>query len=138
MSAFGFQSKGLDNWTGLITEKDLLPGMTLCKNIKNKRFPCVNLYDNLGILPDGRAVACACREPNGTSTLVVGNVKTNTLLEIGEKVAKIRQNWLKNGSIPPICRGCSAYGVKMIRGVFADLMAQLRVRDEFITAKLQL
>jgi hypothetical protein len=138
ISAFGFQSKGLDNWTGLVTEKDLLPGMTLRKEIKNKRFPCFNLYDNLGILPDGRAVACACREANGTSTLVVGNVKTDTLLELGEKVARLRQDWLKNGSIPPICRGCSGYGVKIIRGAFADSMRQLRARHEFITGSLPL
>ncbi|HTZ10750.1 MAG TPA: radical SAM/SPASM domain-containing protein [Candidatus Margulisiibacteriota bacterium] len=138
LSAIGFQSRNLDNWTGLITEKDLLPGMTLCKNIKNKRFPCFELYDKLGILPDGRAVACACREANGMSSLVVGNVKTDTLLEIGERVAKMRQDWLKNGNIPPICRGCLGYGVKVIRGAFPDLMAQLRARDEFITAKKQI
>jgi hypothetical protein len=129
--AIGLQSKGFDNWGGLVTEKDLLPGMTLCKNAAHKRFPCFNLYDNLAIMPDGTAVACACREANATSALVVGNAKTDTLLEIGQRAAKLRQDWL-DGNIPAICRGCSGYGVKIIRGSINDMVAHLKPRHEFI------
>ncbi len=107
-SAIEIQSKGFDNWAGKITEEDLLPGMTLKKSRTRKTFPCGQLYAHLGIYPDGTAIACGCRDLDGTSDLRVGNVVTEPLPEMGLRVAKIRAAW-RDGNIPYICKSCTMY-----------------------------
>lgn len=125
-----YHSHGFDNWGGMITQKDLLPGMKMIKDVR-KPYPCLHLYADLGVHVDGTAVACVCREPFGKSDLVVGHVRTHSLRELGHNVAKLRQAWAE-GKVPHLCRHCTSY-VNLPRTVLdGSMLRELRVRKQLM------
>jgi radical SAM protein with 4Fe4S-binding SPASM domain len=103
-----------DNWSGRIRGGDLTGNMRLrpktmlfLKNIN----PCSLLYDRVAILPNGDIALCGCRELNGDSELVIGNIESSSLQEQydSERVRAIRRRWLSKKIIPDICRDCTNY-----------------------------
>ncbi len=132
-SDISIMSKGFDNWAGKIQEKDLLPGQTLMKLDAPGSSPCVQLYAHLGFYPDGLAIGCACRDLEGDSELVVGNIKDVEMGELGKRVEKLRSNW-KKGQIPEICKSCTMY--QSIDSQASNQFIQdLKKRHNFITHK---
>ncbi len=96
-----------DNWTGLITEKDLPEGQKF-REIVDMSKPCSLFYKGLIILANGSVGACWCRDLEGT--LIVGNIYKNTLSQIwqGKKLQKLRDDW-EQGKIPEVCKNCYQY-----------------------------
>jgi len=99
-----------DNWGGQIKKKDLLGIQDLKIPSKIKIYPCKSLQ-SLYIMPDGDIRVCGCRIINTfKDELVIGNIKTDSLINIKES-----NNWkkiiskFKNGSLPKVCKECSFY-----------------------------
>ena len=69
------------------------------------------LYGGISIQSDGTATLCGCRDVDGDSELVVGNITDSSLMELyrAERVTAIRQNWLNGRKVPDICQGCRHY-----------------------------
>jgi MoaA/NifB/PqqE/SkfB family radical SAM enzyme len=103
-----------DSWDGRIQKKNLSGNMKIRPNIMNffrRNTPCAMLYGALGVLVDGTVTACPCRDLNGNSDLVLGNVKERNLQEmyLSPKLQQIREDWLSGLTIPDICRNCLHY-----------------------------
>jgi radical SAM protein with 4Fe4S-binding SPASM domain len=100
-----------DNWTGLILQDDLVPGMKLAEDTKRTKMkPCSRLVD-VQILANGDVRLCGCRMGNTSNDdLVVGNLLKQSLSEIwySDKVGEIWENFLYQ-KYPKICLDCSYY-----------------------------
>lgn len=96
-----------DNWTGLITKKDLPKGQKFRK-IGSMEKPCSLFYRGLIILTNGEVGACWCRDME--TQLIVGNIYKNSLEEIwnGKKLKSLRKNW-QEGRLPEVCKKCYQY-----------------------------
>ncbi len=98
-----------DNWAGAIASTDLSPEMNLLP-IPEKKGPCELLMVYPKILVNGDVTACGCRDYNGKSELILGNLHQNTLQEIWQngKIEKIfKRFW--NQDYPDICKDCRLY-----------------------------
>lgn len=103
-----------DDWGGRIKSADLPKGMAirpLPPLIMRRKNPCSMLYGGISIQADGTATLCGCRDVDGDSELVIGNIKDSSLMKLyrSEGVTTIRQNWLKGRKVPDICQGCRHY-----------------------------
>lgn len=103
-----------DNWSGRINNADLPNGMFIrFKNInfKRKYTPCSMLYVGLGILVDGSITCCACRDLNGDSELVLGNILDTSLEDAwqSKELVELRNEWKSGKYVPKICRDCRHY-----------------------------
>ena len=98
-----------DSWNGMIRQSDLLGFMKL-RELEQKSEPCSILYAGLSVFWNGDVTVCGCRDLNGDSELVLGNIMKSSLIDLwrGEKLKKIRQGFLE-GEIPDICKNCSHY-----------------------------
>lgn len=106
-----------DSWSGKIKQSDLFGFMKL-RELEPKHGPCSMFYaDGSTVLWNGDVTVCGCRDLNGDSDLILGNIMETSLIELwkGEKMEKLRQNfWV--GEMPDICRDCSHYySVKNLR-----------------------
>lgn len=99
-----------DNWTGLIKQEDLLEGMHMRHLKESKNEPCFWLYHGPVIYVDGRMGLCGCRDLNASSELVVGDIKTDRIIDIwqSKKVKELRKIFYQNKS-PEICQRCTNY-----------------------------
>ena len=103
-----------DDWSGRIKAADLTGNMRLRPKsllfFKNNN-PCSLLYDRVAILPNGDISLCGCRELNGDSELIIGNINRLSLTEAYCSMysKQIRKKWLTNKIIPDICRDCTNY-----------------------------
>lgn len=103
-----------DSWSGRIKSEDLTGNMKIRSTMFNfikRKIPCLAIYSGIGILVDGTATVCPCRDLNGDSDLVVGNINNSSLKDIyySERLEKLRDNWLEGKYIPNICRDCTHY-----------------------------
>jgi radical SAM protein with 4Fe4S-binding SPASM domain len=103
-----------DSWGGRITPDNLPKNMKIRPtffNFLNKKNPCFMLYLGIGILVDGKATACPCRDLNGDSDLVIGNINKSSLYNIynSEALEKLRNKWREGKYIPNICKDCNHY-----------------------------
>jgi len=103
-----------DSWSGRIKPEDLTGNMKLRPNalmFMKKRTPCAQLWSGVGVLVDGTVTACACRDLNGDSDLVLGNINKSSLPDLyhSEYVKKLRGDWFDGRNIPNICRDCTHY-----------------------------
>ena len=98
-----------DSWNGMIKQSDLLGFMKL-RELERKSDPCSILYSGLSVFWNGDVTVCGCRDLNGDSELILGNIMETSLIDLwnGEKLKKIRQGFRK-GEIPDICKDCSHY-----------------------------
>lgn len=73
--------------------------------------PCYRLYQGLMLFSNGKVGACACRDFEASSELILGSVEENSLDEMwnGDKLKQIRSNWLTGKSIPAVCQNCRSY-----------------------------
>jgi MoaA/NifB/PqqE/SkfB family radical SAM enzyme len=104
-----FNLMHFDNWGGRIGQAQLSGTMRL-KKPPRKREPCSVLYRAPKVLSNGDLTLCGCRDLNGDSELVLGNVAERSILEMWHdpRVAEIRQGFY-HGRVPRICRDCSLY-----------------------------
>jgi len=103
-----------DDWGGRIKPTSLPKGMKirpLILSLWRRKAPCSMLYGSITILSDGTATMCGCRDINGDSELVLGNIKESSLLELYKSynLKNIRKYWLNDKRIPNICQDCRHY-----------------------------
>jgi radical SAM protein with 4Fe4S-binding SPASM domain len=103
-----------DSWSGRIKQEDLTGTMKIRSkklHVLKGRIPCSSLYFGIGVLVDGTVTACACRDLEGKSDLVLGNINTTSLREMwhSAKLKQLRNNWKRFGNVPDICSDCSHY-----------------------------
>lgn len=105
------------SWGGLIKQSDLSGYMKLIP-LREKKRPCSMFYaDGPTVLWDGKVTVCGCRELNGNSELILGNISEFSLGELwhSEKLKQLRSGFQK-GKVPDLCRSCSAYNsVEILR-----------------------
>jgi len=99
-----------DNWAGLIKQEDLLDGMYMRYRGEPEKEPCFWLYHGPIIYADGKMGLCGCRDLNANSELIVGDIKTDRIIDIwqSKKVKELRERYNK-GEFPNICQKCTNY-----------------------------
>lgn len=104
-----FNLHHFDSWSGRIRPEDLSGTMRLKKS-PPKTEPCSILYRVPKVLSNGDFTLCGCRDLNGDSELVLGNIRDKTILEMWRdpRVEEIRRGFYSS-VIPGICRDCSMY-----------------------------
>lgn len=98
-----------DSWSGRIKQEALSGAMRLRKTPK-KIEPCSYLFTGPMILSNGDMTLCGCRDLNGDSDLVLGNIKDKSILEMwhDRRVKSIRNGFYLS-RYPKICQDCSFY-----------------------------
>lgn len=98
-----------DSWSGRI-KQDALSGSMRLRKVPKKIEPCSFLFTSPMILSNGDMTLCGCRDLNGDSDLVLGNIKDKSILEMwhDSRVKSIR-NGFYSLRYPKICKDCSAY-----------------------------
>ena len=73
--------------------------------------PCQRLFRGLMIFSNGKVGACACRDFEATSELILGNVEENSISEMwnGKQLEQIRSDWKTGKNIPKVCQNCRSY-----------------------------
>ena len=102
-----------DNWSGRIESADLSGTMKIrpdAYKLVKRRLPCAQLWVGTLILVDGTVTACGCRDLNGDSELVLGNIRETPLRVMlrSEYFHKLQSDWL-SGKLPSICVDCRHY-----------------------------
>jgi radical SAM protein with 4Fe4S-binding SPASM domain len=94
------------NWGGRMS--GTLPGDAQWAPETENHLTCMLLIIALQVYWDGRVSACACCDYDAGRDLAVGDVKTQTLVQIYNAVAN-RQIWANQESdkMQPICRNCT-------------------------------
>ena len=98
-----------DSWNGRIKKSDLIGEMELRPN-KPKNKPCSMFYaDGPTILWNGDELS-ECRELNGDSELMLGNIMDSSLLSLfnSDKIRQMREGFA-NGNLPDLCVNCTHY-----------------------------
>lgn len=103
-----------DSWSGRIKQENLVGNMKIRPKVfhfMRKNNPCSMMYSGVGVLVDGTVTVCPCRDLNGDSDLVIGNINESSLHDIyySKHLEELRNNWLEGKYIPDICRDCSHY-----------------------------
>ena len=117
-----------DDWGGRIKQDELPKGMNIRPNrlvFMKKKSPCSMLYGGITVLSNGTVTLCGCRDLNGDSDLVVGNIIKDNLANLynSQLLSKIRNDWIMKMMIPDICRDCKHYTPvtnKMLKEVRAN------------------
>jgi len=73
--------------------------------------PCFRLFEGVQIFSNGKVGACACRDFEASSELILGSVQEKTLPEMwnGGQLAQIRSDWQEGRKVPNICSECRSY-----------------------------
>jgi len=100
-----------ENWSGMITDKDLPSGCTLGENLSledKSKEPCWELYRKVYVMSDGRVGVCPTRDLEGE--IEIGNSNEKKLINIwrDKKLKEFKKNWVK-GSLPKVCVDCDRY-----------------------------
>lgn len=100
-------SRRADDWNGHVK----LPSFLEKKPFLPRAFtPCKRLYEGLRVFSDGKVGACACRDFEGNSELILGHTDSGLhRLWRGEGLSKIRRRWRYRNQIPAICKRCRDY-----------------------------
>jgi hypothetical protein len=96
------------DWGGTVELPSYLRPLPLWP--RNHR-PCYRLFEGVQIFSNGKVGACACRDYEASSELILGSVQENTLTEMwnGEQIARIRSDWRSGHHVPEICSKCRSY-----------------------------
>lgn len=97
-----------DNWQGAVQLPSFIPLRPLTWRAHR---PCQMLYSGLMLYSNGNVGACACRDFEASSELILGNVANASLSEMwhGAKLQQIRSDWLRSNRVPEICQSCRHY-----------------------------
>jgi radical SAM protein with 4Fe4S-binding SPASM domain len=98
----------VDDWQGAVT----LPSYLKKRPLYPRAFrPCALLYAGLMLYSNGKVGACACRDFEASSELILGNVRDQPLAEAwtGERLAGLRRKWRTRNQVPVICQSCRHY-----------------------------
>jgi radical SAM protein with 4Fe4S-binding SPASM domain len=78
--------------------------------LRQRSAPCAMTYSGLMVRSDGKVQICACESSVNAPELIVGDIGTETLLEIwtGERVRALR-NSFGDGTLNPNCSRCDYY-----------------------------
>ena len=97
-----------DTWAGLITDEDLLGGVCLRSTIELNNEPCLWLYYGSVIYVDAKIGLYGWRDLNANSKLIVGDLKTDKLIDVWRsKEAKNQRKRFYNGDFPDIWQRCT-------------------------------
>jgi radical SAM protein with 4Fe4S-binding SPASM domain len=96
------------DWGGAVKLPEYLRPLPLWPR---EHRPCYRLFEGVQIFSNGKVGACACRDFEASSELILGSVQENTLTEMwnGEELARIRSNWQTGRRVPEICSNCRSY-----------------------------
>ena len=98
----------VDDWLGVITEKDLPEGYKLQKvKAPLRKRGCMMLY-SLTVHPKGDIQVCACRNIFDDPGLHIGDIRSMSLVEAYAAIPKVLDKW-EAGEFPESCRKCSMY-----------------------------
>lgn len=102
---------GYDNWSGMITDQDLIGHMEFVAVTTYKPRPCRRMFELL-IKWDGKAKACGCRFGNSgvKDDLDIGCLESSSLKAIwfGDRLKQMRRSFI-NKTINVLCRDCGLY-----------------------------
>jgi len=108
----GFVRTTYENWSGVISDKEMIGDMKLIRRPPVKKdIPCGLLFFNPGVLPDGHMRACSCWYlTTNYDKLTLPKITERPLADIlfGDEHRKIMLDWT-DGDLPPPCSGCSNY-----------------------------
>lgn len=98
----------VDDWIGAVKLPDYLKKRPLYPRAFR---PCRLLYSGLMVYSNGKVGACACRDFEASSELILGNVGDVSVAEMwnGEKLKSLRLNWKRQNQVPTICQSCRHY-----------------------------
>jgi len=99
-----------DNWSGHISEGDLIGNMTL-NDAKERPVPCQRMTHDLAVLPDGKVRVCSCRYfRTNHDELVIGDLNEKPMKEIhfGDTHRQLLKD-VAQGKWPRVCDKCSLY-----------------------------
>jgi radical SAM protein with 4Fe4S-binding SPASM domain len=98
----------VDDWLGAVT----LPAYLKKRPLIPRPFrPCRLLYTGLTVYSSGKVGACACRDFDASSDLILGRVQDHPLEGIwrGDALARLRKQWRTRNTVPDICQSCRHY-----------------------------
>jgi radical SAM protein with 4Fe4S-binding SPASM domain len=98
----------VDDWIGAVT----LPAYLKKRPLVPRTFrPCRLLYTGLMVYSNGKVGACACRDFDASSDLILGRVQGEPLEQIwrGDVLARLRKQWRTRNAVPQICQSCRHY-----------------------------
>jgi radical SAM protein with 4Fe4S-binding SPASM domain len=98
----------VDDWIGAVT----LPPYLKKRPLYPRAFrPCRLLYSGLMLYSNGKVGACACRDFEASSELILGNVQQESIESMwkGDKLASLRRDWHLRNNVPDICKSCRHY-----------------------------
>ena len=98
----------VDDWIGAVT----LPAYLKKRPLVPRAFrPCRLLYTGLMVYSNGKVGACACRDFDASSDLILGRVQGEPLEQIwrGDVLARLRKQWRTRNAVPQICQSCRHY-----------------------------
>ena len=98
----------VDDWLGAVT----LPAYLMKRPLIPRPFrPCRLLYTGLTVYSSGKVGACACRDFDASSDLILGRVQDQPLEGIwrGDALARLRKQWRTRNAVPDICQSCRHY-----------------------------
>jgi len=99
-----------DNWSGHITDADLIGNMKLIPP-NDKPVPCHRMLYDLAILPDGKVRVCSCRYfKTNHDELVIGDLTNERMQDIhfGARHRQLLKD-VAGGKWPRVCDNCSLY-----------------------------
>lgn len=98
----------VDDWLGAVKLPKYLKKRPL---YPRRHRPCQLLYRSFIVYSNGNVGACSCRDFEATGELILGNIQRDSLTEMwnGERLSKIRTDWIKENKIPNICKTCRFY-----------------------------
>lgn len=122
-----FSLRSFDTWGGMVDANVLKQHNFELIPAPFQLGECSLPYYRWIVTWDGLVNACACRDAN--ATLVIGDLKTESLKDILEgNTRKILLRNMALGKFPPICRGCTHYrSVYLYYGVYKN--RQLRSKS---------
>ena len=96
------------DWGGAVKLPDYLRPLPLWPR---EHRPCYRLFEGVQIFSNGKVGACACRDFEASSELILGSLDDKTLPEMwnGEQLSQIREDWRSGRKIPEICSNCRSY-----------------------------
>lgn len=98
----------VDDWIGAVQ----LPAYLKKRPLYPRAFrPCRLLYSGLMVYSNGKVGACACRDFDASSELILGNVGEHSLESMweGPQLASLRRDWRTKNAVPDICQSCRHY-----------------------------
>lgn len=98
----------VDDWLGAVT----LPTYLKKRPLYPRAFrPCQLLYEGLMVYSNGKVGACACRDFEASSELILGQVRNDSLAALwrGDRLRTLRNAWRERNQVPDICQSCRHY-----------------------------